>query len=63
MRVKGVRCDGCVSKITSEVGELGGVTLVEVNVGSALVTITWGDGFVGMNEVEERLRALGYPRA
>lgn len=60
LSVKGMHCDGCVSRITSKVGALAGVSSVAVQLERGIVEIAWGDGFAGVGAVQERIRALGY---
>jgi copper ion binding protein len=38
--VKGMTCDHCVSAVSAEVGRLDGVTDVQVDLASGLVTVT-----------------------
>ena len=60
LRVKGMKCDSCVSKVSTGIGKLDGVASVEVDLASGLVTLKWSDGFAGMDAVRERIRSLGY---
>lgn len=49
--VAGMTCDHCTRAVSSEVGAVAGVTAVEVDLGTKLVTVT-GDGLS-----DEALRA------
>jgi copper chaperone CopZ len=42
--VTGMTCGHCVSSVKTEVGKIAGVTNVEVNLASGLVTVTSGTG-------------------
>ena len=60
LRVKGMSCDGCVTKITGGVQPLAGITYIEVNLATATVSVRWGEGFVGMDAVRTKIQSLGY---
>lgn len=60
LTVEGMHCEGCVSRITKKVGEMGGVTSVEAHLSTGAVRVAWDDGFVGIEAVKARIRAMGY---
>jgi copper chaperone len=60
LHVKGMTCDACRVKVTRKVGALPGVHAVDVDVEAGRVEVRWGDGFVGLDAVRERIDHLGY---
>lgn len=42
-KVPNVGCNGCVATIKSEVGELAGVTKVDGDASSKMITVEWGE--------------------
>ena len=60
LRVTGMSCDACRVKVTRKVGELPGVSAVDVDVAAGRVHVAWGQGFSGLPLVKERIERLGY---
>ena len=60
LAVTGMTCDACRAKVTRKVGELAGVQRVEVDLQGGRVVVEWGDGFVGLDAVKERIETVGY---
>ncbi len=60
IRVKGMTCDACRLKVVRKLGEVAGVSAVDVDVDAGRVRISWGDGFAGLEAVEDRIARLGY---
>lgn len=61
-RVTGMTCDHCVSAVSSEIGELDGVTTVDVELntsGSSAVTVT-SDHPIGDDAVAAAVDEAGY---
>jgi len=56
--VKGMTCGHCKAAVTEEIGELGGVTGVDVDLESGLVTVR-GEGFTDQ-EVAAAVEEAGY---
>ncbi|MER7133261.1 heavy-metal-associated domain-containing protein [Streptosporangium saharense] len=57
--VKGMTCGHCVSSVKEEVGEVSGVTGVEVDLAAGLVTVS-GQGPVSDEAVRAAVRTAGY---
>ncbi|MEW1848574.1 copper ion binding protein, partial [Nonomuraea angiospora] len=57
--VKGMTCGHCVSSVKEEVGEVSGVTSVEVDLASGLLTVE-SDGPVGAAEIVAAVEEAGY---
>jgi len=59
LKVSNVKCGGCVSAIQKGLGEMDGITAVEVDIPTGEVTLH-GD-VVSMDAIKEKLSSLGYP--
>lgn len=59
IRVKNVKCGGCVKTIQDGLGEIAGVTSVEVDIPTGMVTVEAETDI--RSETEAKLAALGYP--
>ena len=57
--VSGMTCGHCVSSVSEEVGELPGVTDVQVELESGLLTVT-SDAPVGTDAVRGAVEEAGY---
>ncbi|MGW0806255.1 heavy-metal-associated domain-containing protein [Nonomuraea sp. NPDC002799] len=57
--VQGMTCGHCVSSVKEEVGEVAGVTSVEVDLASGLLTVI-GDGPVDSSAVTAAVEEAGY---
>lgn len=57
--VKGMTCGHCVSSVKEEVGEVAGVTAVEVDLASGLLTVD-SDSPVERDQVVAAVEAAGY---
>ncbi|MER7506112.1 cation transporter [Nonomuraea pusilla] len=60
--VKGMTCGHCVSSVKEEVGAVAGVTSVEVDLASGLLTVT-SDGPVETARVAAAVEEAGYELA
>ena len=61
-RVTGMTCDHCVRAVTAEVGAIGGVTDVDVDLATGLVTVTSVQP-VATDHVREAVEEAGYSLA
>jgi len=59
LKVSNVKCGGCVSAIQKGLGEIAGVSWVEVDIPSGEVSLQAEQ--TKLAEIQEKLRALGYP--
>jgi copper ion binding protein len=57
--VEGMTCGHCVSSVQEEVGQVHGVTDVEVDLATGLVTVT-GDGPIDDAEIQGAVEEAGY---
>ncbi|MFD1535528.1 heavy-metal-associated domain-containing protein [Nonomuraea guangzhouensis] len=57
--VKGMTCGHCVSSVKEEVGEVPGVTNVEVDLASGLLTVD-SDGLVDAAKIAAAVEEAGY---
>ncbi|MCT9931830.1 heavy-metal-associated domain-containing protein [Planotetraspora sp. A-T 1434] len=60
--VTGMTCGHCVSSVKEEVGEVPGVTGVDVDLKTGLVTVT-SDGPIDATDVGAAVRTAGYELA
>ena len=58
--VPNIGCDGCVRTITEELGNLDGVSKVEGDVTSKVVTVQWVAPAT-WSKIEEKLDEIEYP--
>jgi len=59
-KVPNVGCNGCVTAITNEVGELPGVQAVSGDVDSKMITVEW-DAPASWEQIEATLVSIDYP--
>lgn len=57
--VTGMTCDHCVTSVTEEVSEVAGVTEVDVDLASGLLTVT-SDGPLDTDAIRSAVRDAGY---
>ncbi|MFI7131043.1 heavy-metal-associated domain-containing protein [Nonomuraea sp. NPDC050153] len=57
--VKGMTCGHCVSSVKEEVGEVAGVTNVEVDLATGLLTVD-SDGPIDAAKIAAAVEAAGY---
>lgn len=60
--VTGMTCNHCVMSVTEEVGEIDGVSSVEVDLASGAVTVV-GERQVGRDEIAAAVTAAGFQLA
>lgn len=58
--IAGMTCAACASRIEKGLQRLDGVTAATVNFATEKATVTFDAAEVGLDEVEERIRKLGY---
>lgn len=61
-QVPAIGCDGCVRTIKNEVSQLQGVTLVEADVNSKMVTVQW-DAPATWDNIKDKLVEIEYAPA
>ncbi|MBC7869773.1 MAG: cation transporter [Chitinophagaceae bacterium] len=61
-QVPAIGCDGCVKTIQNEVSEISGVTRVDGDVDSKMVTIEW-DTPASWEQISEKLTEIEYAPA
>lgn len=60
VKIPNIGCDGCVRTIKNEVAEIKGVTKVDGNKDTKLVTINW-DAPAEWSAIEAKLAEIDYP--
>ncbi|MFI7709266.1 heavy-metal-associated domain-containing protein [Nonomuraea sp. NPDC049480] len=60
--VKGMTCGHCVSSVKEEVGEVAGITSVEVDLASGLLTVN-SEGPVDVAQIAAAVEEAGYELA
>ncbi|MCW1969309.1 MAG: heavy-metal-associated domain-containing protein [Anaerolineae bacterium] len=58
--VPNISCQHCVRSIKNEVGEVAGVTSVEADAASKMVTVTWADP-ANWDQIKSLLVEIDYP--
>lgn len=61
-QVPAIGCDGCVRTIKNEVSQLQGVTLVEADLNSKMVTVQW-DAPATWDNIKDKLIEIEYAPA
>ncbi|MBI1422715.1 MAG: heavy-metal-associated domain-containing protein [Gammaproteobacteria bacterium] len=59
LKVSNVKCGGCVSNIQKGLGEMAGISSVDVDIPTGEVTLAAANP--DMAGIKEKLRQLGYP--
>ena len=59
LKVSNVKCGGCVSNIQKGLGEMTGISSVDVDIPTGEVTLSADSP--NMAGIKEKLRQLGYP--
>ncbi|GAA0993002.1 heavy-metal-associated domain-containing protein [Acrocarpospora macrocephala] len=57
--VKGMTCGHCVSSVKEEVGEISGITAVEVDLASGLLTVE-SDDPIDSEQIKAAVQEAGY---
>lgn len=60
MKVRGMSCGHCVNTIEGNVGELGGVQQVKVNLSDKQVTVSFNEALVTLDQIKETIEDQGY---
>ena len=58
-KVPSIGCDGCVSTIKNEIGQLAGVARVDADKDTKVVTVQWQNP-ASWSEIEQRLVEIDY---
>lgn len=58
--VRGARCAGCLRKIETGVGELGGVKNARLNLSTGRLSVAWAQGATDPRAIVQRVIDLGY---
>ena len=58
--VQGMSCGHCVNSIERSVGQLEGVSQVNVNLNAAQVEVTFNESYVSLNKIKETIEEQGY---
>ncbi len=61
-QVPNIGCDGCVRTIKNELNELPGVTVVEADVKTKIVTVEW-DNPANWQQIKDTLAEIDYAPA
>jgi copper chaperone len=59
IKVQNVKCGGCVANISTKLGEMNGITDVQVTIPDGTVSISGNN--LDSASIKEKLVALGYP--
>jgi copper chaperone len=62
LKVEGMSCNHCVNSIETSVGELTGVSAVQVNLGNNEVTVEFNDAAT-LAQIKETIEDQGYDLA
>lgn len=60
LKVEGMSCGHCVKAVENGVGELNGVTAVNVNLEKGLVDVTFDNSKVTTSNIKEAIEEEGY---
>ena len=60
--VPNISCGHCTRTVENEISEIEGVTSVQADVESRIVTVEWGDPAT-WNKIESALKDINYPPA
>ena len=58
--VEGMSCGHCKAAVEGELGQLPGVERSEANVETGIVTVSYDEGRVGVDELEGAIEEAGY---
>ena len=58
--VQGMSCGHCVNSIERSVGQLEGVSQVNVKLNAAQVEVTFNESYVSLNKIKETIEEQGY---
>lgn len=59
LMVRNVKCGGCVNAIQQGLGDMAGISAVEVDIPTGEVTLQCDNS--NMADIKEKLKSLGYP--
>ncbi|KGR85508.1 copper chaperone CopZ [Lysinibacillus odysseyi] len=60
LNVQGMSCGHCVKAIEGSVGELAGVSEVNVKLAEALVDVSFNESEVSLDQIKETIEEQGY---
>ena len=60
LKVQGMSCGHCVKKVEKSVGELEGVSLVDVKLDDAQVEVSFSESQVSLDTIKETIEEQGY---
>ena len=60
LKVQGMSCGRCVNSIGGSVGQLEGVSQVNVKLDDAQVEVTFNESQVSLDKIKETIEDLGY---
>lgn len=60
IRVEGMSCDHCVETIRKAVGQMGGVSSVEVNLEKKEVSVDFDESKTGASEISAKITDAGF---
>ena len=60
LKVEGMSCGHCVNKIEGSVGELAGVSQVNVKLDDAQVEVSFNESQVSLDTIKETIKDQGY---
>lgn len=61
LKAPDISCQHCVAAIKNSVGKLNGVSTVEADADSKLVSITFDPSLISQSQIESTLAEEGYP--
>ena len=60
LRVQGLSCNCCVSKVEESVSKLAGISSIEVNQASEEVQVTFDENTITLEQIEAKIAEQGY---
>ena len=60
LNVEGMSCEHCVKSVKGAVGEIDGVSSVEVSLGEKTVTVEYDNDLVDVSAIKEAIEDQGY---
>jgi Cu2+-exporting ATPase len=60
LKINGIHCDGCVSKIKKGLDSLNMDHMTDINIESGRIKIILNSGTVGLGEIKSKISELGF---
>ena len=60
LKVNGIHCNGCVTKIKKSIEELNAHQQTEINVSTGEVRVQFNSGEMSVSEIKEKIGAVGF---